>query len=280
MYALRYPSKQRLFQSLSSLDACLPCSSSRLLDGFWEVSRLLPCILAKNTIFNMPALGPLLRASQSISIKRGDETSRRHTEAVLHARNAVEGMPPVLIFPEGTTTAGYSLCLFRTGAFKLGLPVQPYVWLCTYSGSGVHWWREVFLCRLQCLCLRISHTARLTVPYRHYNPCLTTVPSPYVLLWRTLCQFNQRAHIKWLPVYTPSEAECADPALYARNVRAVMAEAAGMSVSEHSFPDMVLYREGKQAWRGVACIGGRMDSPSRPIASRLLISEVVISQLQ
>ncbi|KAF4024533.1 hypothetical protein G4228_016518, partial [Cervus hanglu yarkandensis] len=44
----------------------------------------------------------------------------------------------------------------------------------------------------------------------------------------------------FLPVYTPSEEERKDPALYASNVRRVMAEALGVSVTDYTFEDCQL----------------------------------------
>merc|ERR1712176_894077 len=41
--------------------------------------------------------------------------------------------PPVLIFPEGTTTNGLSLLRFKSGGFLAGAPVQPVV--LTYGGD-------------------------------------------------------------------------------------------------------------------------------------------------
>ena len=38
-----------------------------------------------------------------------------------------------------------------------------------------------------------------------------------------LCQFINHLEVLWLPVYFPSEIERADPRLYARNVRKLMA---------------------------------------------------------
>lgn len=44
------------------------------------------------------------------------------------------------------------------------------------------------------------------------------------LLWLTMTNFYSRCEIEYLPVYNPSEEEQANPSLYAKNVRDVMAK--------------------------------------------------------
>lgn len=46
----------------------------------------------------------------------------------------------------------------------------------------------------------------------------------FKLIWLTLTRVHSYCEIEFLPVYVPDEAERADPKLYARNVRAVMAK--------------------------------------------------------
>lgn len=60
------------------------------------------------------------------------------------------------------------------------------------------------------------------------------------ILWLTLCQFQNQVEIEFLPVYCPSEEEKRNPALYASNVRRVMARALGVSVTDYTFEDCQL----------------------------------------
>ena len=53
--------------------------------------------------------------------------------------------------------------------------------------------------------------------YRDLDPSLTQQCAYYPL--RLLTQFHQRLTVEFLPVYTPSEAEKKDPALFAEGVR-------------------------------------------------------------
>ena len=58
-----------------------------------------------------------------------------------------------------------------------------------------------------------------------------------MVIWLTLSQPYTRAEIEFLPVYHPSTEECADPKLYARNVRQVMASALGVPTSDATFEE-------------------------------------------
>ncbi|KAM7175658.1 lysophosphatidylcholine acyltransferase 1 isoform 2-T2 [Macrochelys suwanniensis] len=65
-------------------------------------------------------------------------------------------------------------------------------------------------------------------------------PGALEILWLTLCQFHNFVEIEFLPVYIPSEEEKKNPSLYANNVRRVMAEALGVSVTDYTFEDCQL----------------------------------------
>eukprot|EP01083_Nonionella_stella_P315428 1139349_1 len=89
------------------------------------------------------------------------------------------------MYPEGTTTNGTSMALFRSGVFLSGCPVQP-------------------------LAIRFPHA--------HFNASWESVRTPYHL-WRVFTQFHTPVEIVYLPVYYPSTSEKQCPALYARNVQ-------------------------------------------------------------
>jgi len=111
----------------------------------------------------------------------------------------------LLIYPEGSTTNGQFIGLFKIGAFMPGLPVQPVV-----------------------------------IRNRH----IFFTPSPIVgtkfFVLRMLAQFVQYMEVEYLPVYVPSEEEKKDPVLYANNVREIMAQALNMGLSDCSVDDVLL----------------------------------------
>ncbi|XP_031675795.1 lysophosphatidylcholine acyltransferase 1-like, partial [Oncorhynchus kisutch] len=56
----------------------------------------------------------------------------------------------------------------------------------------------------------------------------------------TLCQLHNEFIIEFLPVYTPSEEEKNNPALFAHNVRRLMAKALDIPITDYSFEDCQL----------------------------------------
>lgn len=123
-------------------------------------------------------------------------------------------LPPVAIFPEGTTTSGNYMLRFRTGAFVAGTPVAPII---------------------------------IRYPFRHFSPSYESIRTvPY--LYRLLSQFcNNVAYLR-LPVYYPSEAEKADPRLYADNVMNLIRDRSDFlpgtrkfEISESTYTDKIEY---------------------------------------
>ncbi|KAK2192173.1 hypothetical protein NP493_37g07019 [Ridgeia piscesae] len=153
--------------------------------------------------------GTLTKFTQPIFVRREDPNSRQHAIQEIQRRAQSKGKwPQILIFPEGTCTNGTALISFKPGAFYPGLPVQP-------------------------VTLRYINKMD-TIPWTWDGPDALKV------LWLTLCQFNTSLEMEFLPVYYPSPEEVKDVALFARNVRAKMAEALGVSVTDDTYEDCQL----------------------------------------
>lgn len=182
----------------------------------WEVLYLFsiygPSAVSRKENAAIPGFGRLLRLTRGLLVDRASPTSRTDTlRAISDRGNTImkdSRWPQVLIFPEGTTTNGKAVCTFKVGAFAAGLPVQP-----------------------------------IAVKYRwrFFDPCWS-VDGPGMLgsILRMFVQFNNTMEVTFLPVYTPSEAERANPKLYARNVRDLIAKELGLPGSNHSAEDALL----------------------------------------
>jgi len=96
---------------------------------------------------------------------------------------------------------------FKLGAFSPGCPVQPAV-----------------------------------VRYRFddHDPSFTFPLSSVGYLWGLLTQMANHMEVEYLDVYTPSEEEKKNPALFAANVRRVMAQALGVETTKHASEDCAL----------------------------------------
>lgn len=101
---------------------------------------LVPALpIAKRELADWPLLGPALEPLGVALVQRGDPYDG--ARALRRATRALEAGVDVLVFPEGTTTAGRSVLPLRRGIFgvasRLGVPVVPVV--LRYEHPGAAW---------------------------------------------------------------------------------------------------------------------------------------------
>jgi 1-acyl-sn-glycerol-3-phosphate acyltransferase len=84
-------------------------------------------LVAKQSLFRIPIFGWGLSAAGFVSVDRADKASARQTFAAAEQRLRSGGS--ILLFPEGTRSAGDTLLPFKRGGFLLalrtGLPIVP-----------------------------------------------------------------------------------------------------------------------------------------------------------
>jgi len=179
--------------------------------ALWFACAPLPAAFSKRENFKLPLFGTLVRAVQPVLVVRDDETSRQSALGqIQHRVSHASRWPQLNVFPEGTSTNGQCLIMFKVGAFLSGTPVQP-----------------------------------VTIRYtNNWNTYTNTESSAgyFKVLWLTLCQFWSVIEVDYLPVYVPSRQEKADAKFFARNVRALMAEKLGLPCTEHTFRDRLLMK--------------------------------------
>lgn len=175
----------------------------------------VPSSLSRAENSKVLLLSALLEFTQPVLVKREDPNSRQNTVREIQRRAQTGGKwPQIVIFPEGTCTNRSCLISYKLGAFHPGVPIQP-------------------------VCLRYPNRLD-TVTWTWEGPGV------WSLLWLTLCQFNTRLEIEFLPVYTPTEEEKADPKIFASNVRKVMADALNVPVTDHTFDDCRLMMKARK----------------------------------
>ncbi|GAA6231815.1 lysophosphatidylcholine acyltransferase 1-like [Lates japonicus] len=170
------------------------------------VTMTMCSIVTKLESRSIPVWGTLISYIRPVFVFRSDQDSRRKTVEEIKRRAQSEGKwPQIMIFPEGTCTNRSSLILFKAGAFIPGLPVQPVVLRYPNKLDTVTWtWQG---------------------------------PGAFKILWLTLCQPHNPMEIEYLPIYTPSNEEKENPALFANNVRKLMAKALEVPLTDLSFDD-------------------------------------------
>lgn len=170
----------------------------------------VPGFVAKRETQNIPYIGYKSKLWQCIYVdNRAEKTSGHNVTEQISDRATRDDMPPILIFPEGTTTNGKYLMKFRTGAFVPGQPVKP----CT-----------------------------IKFPAPVFSPTWETISGLYHA-FRLFTQVRNYCEITWLPVYVPSEQEAKDPAMYANNVCKLVADELNVEVVESTFADKIEYHK-------------------------------------
>ncbi|XP_072530879.1 lysophosphatidylcholine acyltransferase 1 isoform X1 [Salminus brasiliensis] len=173
------------------------------------VTMTMASIVMKAESRNVPVWGTLIKFIRPVFVSRSDQDSRRKTVEEIKRRAFSAGeWPQIMIFPEGTCTNRSCLIAFKPGAFIPGVPVQPVVLRYPNETDTISWtWQG---------------------------------PGAFKILWLTLCQLHNSIEIEYLPTYTPSEEEKRDPALFASNVRHIMAKALQLPIIDYSFEDCQL----------------------------------------
>ncbi|XP_043211258.1 lysophosphatidylcholine acyltransferase 2-like isoform X1 [Amphibalanus amphitrite] len=186
----------------------------------------LPSIICRSETIGMPFFGKLIDYTQPVYVSREDPNSRQNTIREIQRRAHSNGQwPQIMLFPEGTCTNRSCLIQFKPGAFYPGAPVQPVV---------------------------VRYPNRLdTVTWTWEGP------NAWHILWLTLTQFVSFCEIEYLPVYIPNEEEKKNPRLFANNVRAKMAEALGVPVTDYTYDDCRLMSKARS--KNLPCETGLVE---------------------
>uniref|UniRef100_A0A8C6NN84 Lysophosphatidylcholine acyltransferase 1 n=1 Tax=Nothobranchius furzeri TaxID=105023 RepID=A0A8C6NN84_NOTFU len=173
------------------------------------VTMTMSSIVMKAESKDIPLWGTLIKYIRPVFVSRSDQNSRKKTVEEIKRRAHSGGeWPQIMIFPEGTCTNRSCLITFKPGAFIPAVPVQPVV--IRYPN------------KLACIFLLIL--------------CIYWILPTFCVRCIHICFcFSQ-----FLPIYTPSEEEKKNPALFAINVRQVMAKALGVPITDYSFEDCQL----------------------------------------
>uniref|UniRef100_A0AAQ5XB75 Phospholipid/glycerol acyltransferase domain-containing protein n=1 Tax=Amphiprion ocellaris TaxID=80972 RepID=A0AAQ5XB75_AMPOC len=173
------------------------------------VTMTMSSIVMKAESKDLPLWGTLIKYIRPVFVSRSDQNSRKKTVEEIKRRAHSGGeWPQIMIFPEGTCTNRSCIITFKPGAFIPAVPVQPVVIRYPNKLDTITWtWQG---------------------------------PGAFEILWLTLCQLHNEFVIEFLPIYTPSEEEKKNPALFAINVRRVMAKALGVPITDYSFEDCQL----------------------------------------
>jgi 1-acyl-sn-glycerol-3-phosphate acyltransferase len=170
-------------------------------DVLYMVWALAPAFLAKREALRIPYVGQAARALGCVFVDRSDPESRVKARAAIAERAAGRGgryEPPLLIFPEGTTTNGLSQLIWEKGAFTPGFPVSP---------------------------------VAIAYPKGQLKP--DALFSVETLL--SLCRPANWMYVTFLPRYIPNVQETASPSVFAAGVRMAVARTLDLPACDVTF---------------------------------------------
>ncbi|GLI64841.1 hypothetical protein VaNZ11_008143 [Volvox africanus] len=192
------------------------------VDILLYMSRLFPSFVAKKDVSTLPLIGPISKSMQCLFVDRearlatprvdsgsaGQGTSQLVRDRMRRKYDEPSAELPMLLFPEGTTTNNQYIMPFKRGAFVAGVPVQPLV--LKYDTSG------------------------------RFSPTWDSMPG-HLHIFLAMTEFSYRVTCYVLPLYEPSEAEKADPALYAENVRQMMVKYSEIPACDDTYADKLAF---------------------------------------
>ena len=180
-------------------------------DVLFAVYALAPAFLAKAEATRIPYIGAAAAALGCVLVDRRSAASRAAARAAIAERAAScdRDAPPLLIFPEGTTTNGLCLITWERGAFAPARPVVP-----------------------------------MAIAYPKGQPKPDALFSVETL--RAIARPRNRMHVTFLPPLVPDVAEVADAAAFAAAARARVARALDLPCSDRTFREG-LHRRRREA---------------------------------
>jgi len=171
---------------------------------------VVPSFVALEWIGELPFIGFIAKSMQSVFVnpKKGKGIAKKIQE---HAdRWEVKGIPPIVIFPEGTTTNGKYLIEFKNGAFYPLKPIQPVL---------IHY------------------------KFKYFNPCWVELNGFQYFVF-LLTQWSNAVEITFLPMVKPTEEEKKDVTKYRDRLQEIMArELETTSLNYSNRPQKMIYKD-------------------------------------
>eukprot|EP00484_Ammonia_sp_Unknown_P017464 CAMPEP_0197037772 /NCGR_PEP_ID=MMETSP1384-20130603/14899_1 /TAXON_ID=29189 /ORGANISM="Ammonia sp." /LENGTH=426 /DNA_ID=CAMNT_0042468123 /DNA_START=27 /DNA_END=1307 /DNA_ORIENTATION=+ len=210
--------------------------------GFADILFLLwycdGSFVAKLAMKDVFGIGAICSAMQALYVEKGKSTTqaintRTRSTHDLHSNVECKGCSlcssNLVIFPEGTTTNGNNLLMFRRGIFNAGLPVQPIIIKCPWKSCNTTW-ESIFF---------------------------------WPLSYKVMTQFVNNMQVFIAPPYVPTEQEKADSLLYAYNVNVLMAQMMGLNNDGKKPSIYLMNRDVKVCYHHHAVHGTDMQQVSK-----------------
>ena len=191
------------------------------IDVFLYASKYTCSFIGKKTIEKIPVVNTIAKYTNSIFFDRIKESERFTTaeEIIKQQQMVMNGdlRTPILVFPEGTVSMGRNILQFKRGAFMSCLPLKPFVELIQQDGNtfalangvlplGFHLIHALSQVRIDVMILDLPVVQPTTYMLEHF------------------AHFGKE---KWM--------------VYREVTRRIMAEVAGLELSDKGFQEKLEY---------------------------------------
>jgi len=184
-------------------DSRIFCNHSSFVDILVLMSEVMPAFVSKQAIQKAPGVGAIAEFASSIFVRQ--EGGSGQSEAIRLRQEAMaterQRYPPLLVFPEGTTTNNRCMMPFKTGALR---------------ASG----------RFHLMFIRWTNP--------HFSPTWEALPFLVAFLG-IMTQWSNGLEVHYLSSLTLSENDIKDPASLAQRLSGEMAGAMGVEVVPTSY---------------------------------------------
>jgi len=202
-YWIREEGRPHMFGSPVNNARIIVCNHLSFVEGMAIMAATGCAIVGKAEIASYPFVGYIALGLQSIFVDRSNPNSKHEVVDIIRQRSTNPAFPPVLIFPEGTTTNGDFVIQFQKGVFTAALPVLP---------------------------------VAVRTPHRYFSPSWAETDLGLHMILQLMQMYNCM-HMSYLSVYTPSSEQCRDAIAYADAVQLLIANKLNVPTSPLAFYD-------------------------------------------
>eukprot|EP00834_Sanchytrium_tribonematis_P000189 NODE_4_length_77007_cov_1.156642.p29 type:complete len:313 gc:universal NODE_4_length_77007_cov_1.156642:68706-67768(-) len=164
----------------------------------------MPAFLCRSDLQKIPFFGRIAKKLQCIFIAKEQNGVSKLLSKCLDFPG-----PNIAVFPEATTTNGYYVISFKTGAFVPGIAVLPMTF---------------------------------EYQYKNFSPAFESINFSY-WLFRMLCEFSHSCKVTLYPLYYPNDLEKRDPVIYAENVQMFIADKLSLPMYATSRSNQLIYNQ-------------------------------------
>ncbi|RXM35527.1 Lysophosphatidylcholine acyltransferase 1 [Acipenser ruthenus] len=207
------------------------------------VTMTMASIVMKAESKDIPVWGTLIKYIRPVFVSRSDQDSRKKTVEEIKRRAHSEGKWPQKLSEKEKAEVSVDFLYCRSRQNKQRDLCADMLFCHVHIIISQYYYNNSSRSNVHGAFIPAVPVQPVVLRYPNKMDTITWTwqgPGAFDILWLTLCQLHNVVEIEFLPVYTPSDEEKKNPALFANNVRRLMAKALEVPVTDYSFEDCQL----------------------------------------